>query len=144
MSIPNDPQDPDGAQPQDPYGGPEQPAASAYPVTPYGAAEQQHPAGSPYPAAPQYGDYAQPAPPNYLVWAVLTTLLCCLPLGVAAIVFSSQVNSKWMAGDFPGAQDASRKARNFSIWSAAIGVALYVVVAVVAIAIVIGVSNNNS
>lgn len=80
----------------------------------------------------QYG--AQPPlqspPDNYLVWAILTTVLCCLPLGIPAIVFASQVNSKWAVGDVAGAMDASRKAKQFSMWAAIVGVAgavLYVI-----------------
>jgi len=57
------------------------------------------------------------APPNYLVWGVLATLLCCPPFGITSIVFSSQVNSKWASGDVAGAQAASDKARKFAIWA---------------------------
>jgi hypothetical protein len=51
--------------------------------------------------------------PNYLVQSILVTLCCCLPLGVVAIIFSAQVNSKLAAGDIAGAQDASNKAKLF-------------------------------
>jgi predicted secreted protein len=69
-------------------------------------------------------------PQNYLVWSILTTLFCCLPLGVVSIVFASQVNSKWAMGDFAGAPESSNKAKQWAIWSAAaaaIGAVLYVV-----------------
>lgn len=77
---------------------------------------------------------AQP-PDNYLVWAILTTVLCCLPLGVVSIVFSSQVNSKWAMGDVAGAQEASRKARKFAIWS---GIAAVVVLVLGLVLVVAG------
>lgn len=51
--------------------------------------------------------------PNYLVQSILTTLCCCLPLGVVALVYSAQVNSKLAAGDVAGAQAASRSARTW-------------------------------
>jgi hypothetical protein len=57
---------------------------------------------------------AAPAIPNYLVQAVLAALFCCLPVGVVAIIYAAQVNSKLAAGDFAGARDASRKARMWS------------------------------
>ena len=90
----------------------------------------------PPPPPPAYGGGgAQGAPPpNYLVWSILSTVLCCLPLGIASIVFSSQVNSKWAMGDFAGAQDSSEKAKKFAIWSAiAFGIVavLYLLFAVV-------------
>ena len=53
----------------------------------------------------------QPRPSNYLVQAILVTLCCCLPFGIAAIVFSAQVNSKYDAGDYAGALESSKKAK---------------------------------
>jgi len=99
----------------------------------------QPPAGQPQYGQPQYGQpqYGQPVgppPSNYLVWAILSTLFCCLPLGIVSIVFAAQVNSKHAAGDVAGALEASRKAKSFAFWSAGIGVAvlaIYIVVIVV-------------
>lgn len=89
----------------------------------------------PPPSSPYGGQGAAGTPPpNYLVWAILSTVLCCLPLGVASIVFSTQVNSKWALGDVAGAQDSSAKAKKFAIWSAiawAIVAALYLIFFVV-------------
>jgi hypothetical protein len=50
-------------------------------------------------------------PPNYLVFAILTTIFCCQILGIVSIVFAAQVNSKWNSGDSQGALDASRNAK---------------------------------
>ena len=47
----------------------------------------------------------------YLVFSILTTLCCCLPLGIAAIVFSSKINSLQNSGDYAGAQAAAKKAK---------------------------------
>ena len=120
----NPPEGGQGGQPGQPYGQPGQPGQ------PYGAPQY---------GAPQYGSpYGQPAgspPPNYLVWAILSTVFCCLPLGIASIVFAAQVNGKYAAGDVAGAQESSRKAKQFAIWSAVVGVvigALYAVAVVAA------------
>jgi predicted secreted protein len=104
---------------QPPYG---QPA-------PYG---QQPPYGqpAPYGQMPAYGQPAASPPSNHLVWAILSTLLCCLPLGIVSIVFAAQVNSKYASGDVAGAQEAADKAKRFAIWSAVAGVVvglLYIV-----------------
>lgn len=58
--------------------------------------------------------------PNHLVWAILTTLFCCLPLGVVSIVYASQVDTPrgWRSA---GAYSASRKA---GWWAVASAVAL--------------------
>lgn len=49
--------------------------------------------------------------PNYLVQSILVTICCCIPLGIVAIVFAAQVNSKLAAGDYAGAVDSSQKAK---------------------------------
>jgi|BarGraIncu00222A_1022003.scaffolds.fasta_scaffold00130_8 hypothetical protein len=67
------------------------------------------------------------APPNYLVWAILATVLCFWPLGLVAIVFSTQVNTKWARGDVQGAQASSRKARTFAIVTTVVGMCAYVI-----------------
>jgi len=55
--------------------------------------------------------------PSYLVPAILSTIFCCIPFGIVAIVFAAQVSSKLNAGDVPGAQKASAKARTW-FWAA--------------------------
>jgi len=104
--------------------------------------------GSPPPPPPPYGGMppGQPPtggapPPNYLVWAILATIFCCLPLGIPAIVFAAQVNSKWQVGDYAGAQESSRKARQFALWSTIIGVVFVVLYLVIVLASVLASSN---
>lgn len=78
---------------------------------------------------PPGGAAAGPAgapPPNYLIPAILATLFCCLPGGIVAIIFATQVNSKYAAGDIQGAMDASKKAKTFTMISAGIGLVIIV------------------
>lgn len=56
-----------------------------------------------------------PQPDNYLVWAILVTVLCCLPFGVASIIYSVKVGSLYAQGDYNGAVDASQKAKKFAM-----------------------------
>ena len=63
-----------------------------------------------------------PPPDNYLVWAILSTVLCCLPLGIVSIIKSTQVNTKWQAGDYDGARQAAAEAKKFATWGAIAGV----------------------
>ncbi|WP_197513887.1 CD225/dispanin family protein, partial [Mycobacterium sp. 1165178.9] len=37
-------------------------------------------------------------PDNYLVWAILCTVLCCLPFGIVSIVYSNKVSGLWAQG----------------------------------------------
>ena len=94
-----------------------------------------------YPNPPQSTPAGSP-PPNYLVWSILSTIFCCLPLGVASIVFAAQVNGKWAAGDAAGAQDYSRKAKQFAIWSAVAGVVLGLLYVVFVVVVGIGASSS--
>jgi hypothetical protein len=62
--------------------------------------------------------------PNYLVFAILVTILCCLPAGIPAIVYAAQVNGKLQAGDIAGAQLASKNAKMWCFISAGVGLAV--------------------
>ena len=74
-----------------------------------------------------------PKPDNYLVWAILTTLLCCLPFGIVSIVYSSKVDSLYYAGDYTNAQQAADKAKKWAMWSALSSIIVIVLALVVAL-----------
>jgi hypothetical protein len=52
----------------------------------------------------------QNPPKNWLAESILVTIFCCLPFGIVGIINSAQVNSKFAAGDYDGAQRASKEA----------------------------------
>ena len=60
---------------------------------------------------------------NYLVFAILATVFCCLPAGIPAIIYAAQVNGKLQAGDLAGAQAASNNAKMWCLISLGIGLA---------------------
>ncbi|UBB25635.1 CD225/dispanin family protein [Pseudoxanthomonas japonensis] len=71
-------------------------------------------------AVPPLPQQAAPANiPNHLAWSIISTVLAtclCCPLGlvgIVAIVFSSQVNSKLNQGDLEGARRASNNAKTW-------------------------------
>lgn len=73
--------------------------------------------------------------PNYLVQSILTTVFCCLPFGIVAIVFAAQVNGKVASGDIAGAMQASKRAKMWSMISFGIGLVgtlIYVILMVMA------------
>jgi hypothetical protein len=69
--------------------------------------------------------------PNNLVFAILVTVLCCLPTGIAAIVYAAQVNGKLQAGDIAGAQEASKNAKMWCWISLGAGLLVCVIYGVV-------------
>lgn len=66
-------------------------------------------------------------PESYMTPAILVTLLCFLPTGIAAIVFASQVSAKATTGDYQGAAQASRRARILILVSVGIGVLFWLI-----------------
>jgi hypothetical protein len=94
----------------------------SYPPGPYeGSAEwqsqQPHWQGQPPPGypAPQPGWPAQRAPDNYLVWAILVTVFCCLPFGIVSLVYSTRVSGQWAQGQYAEAQASAEKAKKWAI-----------------------------
>lgn len=68
----------------------------------------------------------------YLIFSILTTICCCLPLGIVSIIYASKIDSLQRMGDYEGAQDAAKKAQIFMIVGAVVGVIGSVVLGVVA------------
>lgn len=57
----------------------------------------------------------QNQPKNYLIEAILVTIFCCQPFGIVSIVYAAQVNSKFSTGNYEGANNASKSAKNWMI-----------------------------
>ncbi len=66
-------------------------------------------------------------PDSYLVWSILATVFCCLPFGIAGIVYASRVDSYWVQGYYEAAYKASKKARLYTIISVLCAIIPYVV-----------------
>lgn len=62
-----------------------------------------------------------PMPKTYMVWSIIAILLCCFIPAIVAIIYSSQVNSKYYSGDYEGAERASRNAQIWIIISFVLG-----------------------
>jgi len=54
-------------------------------------------------------------PNSHMALAVLTTICCCLPLGIVAIIKANSVNSLYMAKQYEAANLASQEAQKWSI-----------------------------
>lgn len=58
-----------------------------------------------------------PMPSNYLIWAIVMTICCCIPTGIVAIFYAAKVSPAYYRGDYMGALDASSKAQLWIIIS---------------------------
>lgn len=72
-----------------------------------------------------------PPPDNNLVWAILCTVLCCMPLGIVSIIKATKVKELWIMGDTVGAQKAANDAKKWAIWGALIGPVIYILLLIV-------------
>ena len=70
------------------------PAVTVQPMQP---SQQGVPAGQAYP----------PCPPTNMVWAIISMLLCCIPLGIVAIYYANKVSKKYYEGDLAAAEHYS-------------------------------------
>lgn len=90
------------------------------------------------PQQPQQQRPSAPMPKNWLIESILVTLFCCLPFGIAGIVFASRVESRYYAGDIDGAQYNANEAAKWTKIGFFVGLAgivlyfLFIIIAVVA------------
>lgn len=89
----------------------------------------------------QQATYEQPAPPpmpdNHLVWAILSTCMCCFPFGVVSIVYAAQVENLYWKGRYEEAFDKANKARKWAIASAGAAATVWMIYALILLIIFI-------
>ncbi|KAK2847217.1 hypothetical protein Q5P01_010216 [Channa striata] len=68
--------------------------------------------------------------PTYLWWSIFNTLCCCLPLGIAAIIFSCKTQNANEVGNSGSAASASRTAKKLNIIGLVCGIILIIIVVV--------------
>ena len=99
---------------------------SVYDGTPADSSQPQVTVGQPYQQQPQYAGQqpanAEPCPPTNLAWAVISTVLCCLPAGIVAIIYALKVTNKYREGDIEGAKRASETGAWWCIASIVLGI----------------------
>ncbi len=74
-------------------------------------------------------------PTTYLWQSIVVTLLCCLPFGIAGIVYANKVSDLYIMGRLEEAQNASRKAKTWTIVSLCVGLGfwlLYLLIIIIA------------
>lgn len=89
------------AAPAAPAPGPVAQAASPFPA----------PQGLPPPPAVESGVLLGAPIPTFLWQSIVVTMCCCLPFGIPAIIYASQVESKRQHGDIAGAMLSSKNAK---------------------------------
>lgn len=134
-------EEPEASVPDVPTAPPaEVPAPPVIPATPQQAVPVGIPVGIPTGmpvAAPQAAAQPAPAqaapaedkcPPTNLVWAIITAVLCCLPLSLVAVFMSIKVKTCWEKGEAEQAQKWSDRGAWFIIASIIAGIVVQPIV----------------
>src|SRR4051794_41011141 len=98
-----------------------------YPPPPPGNYPPPPPGNYPPPQGPGGPGGPTGQPDNNLVWGILVTVLCCLPLGIVSIVKATQVSGLYGQGRYAEAQQAADDAKKFAMWGAIAGVVVAVI-----------------
>lgn len=63
------------------------------------------------------------APPDTWLWqSIVATVLCCMPLGIVGIVFSSQAQAAINVGNLVEARQKAQQAKTFTLISVGLGI----------------------
>ena len=54
-------------------------------------------------------------PNNYLALSIITTVMCCMPLGVVSIIKSTKVDGLYHEGKYQEAEETSKSAKNWAM-----------------------------
>ncbi len=57
--------------------------------------------------------FTPPCPPTNLVWAIIVTVLCCQIFGIVAIIYATQVKTKYAMGQY---EKAVKYSENAALW----------------------------
>ena len=89
----------------------------------FATSEQYDQNANPYASPNSYSNPFSAAqgslPSTYLIWNILATFLCCMPLGVAGIVFSSMAQGAKDRGDLTSYLRSARRAK-ICFWASAL------------------------
>jgi len=85
----------------------------------------------PPPVPPQQVSVTDDIPPlkpnNWLWQSIVATVLCCLPFGIAGIIYAVRVDSLYYSGRYEESQQAAGKAKMWTIIAFAVGI-VYIIV----------------
>lgn len=71
-------------------------------------------------------EFIKPDRPNsYLALALISTIICCMPIGIVSIIYATKVNSSYEDGYYDEANRASRNAKTWGLVSIGVGVLFF-------------------
>ncbi|MDO4574496.1 MAG: CD225/dispanin family protein [Planctomycetia bacterium] len=105
--------------------------------------ENPNPPVPPQPAPP-VPPQMPPSVPDYMIWAILETVLCCLPCGIMGLVYANKANTQAAMGNLAEALQAAKSAKTWLIvgivgWA----LVIFLYLAFIALAIGLAVANGD-
>lgn len=82
-----------------------------------------------------------PMPKTWLIESIIVTCFCCLPFGVAGIINSSKVETRYQNGEYEKALHYSKQAKKWILWG--IFTALIIVLIYIVTLVIIFLSTNS-
>ena len=67
----------------------------------------------------------RPCPKTHLTKAIIITIFCCLPFGIASIIHASRVSSSYAVGNYEYAVEESDKANKWANIGIIVGIIYY-------------------
>jgi len=84
--------------------------------------------------------YVPAKPNNYLALSIITTVMCCMPLGVVSIIQSTKVDGLYNEGKYQEAEAKSKSAKNWAI-AGIVGMGIFWVLYIL-LFVLLGVAGN--
>jgi len=81
-------------------------------------------------------------PDSYLALSIISTIVCCLPIGIVSIIYATKVNSLYEDGHYNEANRASKNAKTWGLVSIGMGVLIYLSVFLIYGAIIMAALSN--
>ncbi|HIX03151.1 MAG TPA: CD225/dispanin family protein [Candidatus Odoribacter faecigallinarum] len=72
------------------------------------------------------GEFRPIKPDNNMLWAILVSLFCCLPVGIYSVIQAAKVNDLYNSGKYNEAQQMADAAKKWAIISAILGLVAWV------------------
>jgi hypothetical protein len=70
-------------------------------------------------------------PNNHLALAIISTILCCWPFGIPAIINAVKVDNLWLSGHQDEACEAAAKAKKWSIVSMVCALVFWIIYVII-------------
>jgi hypothetical protein len=71
--------------------------------------------------------YGEAEPPSLIGWSIAVLLCCCLPGGIAGLIYGNKAKTEYARGNFSEARSAYETGKNWLIGSAIVGAIINII-----------------